>query len=80
MTKQEKTPALAEARHLWEPEHDFYGPEASYWGAPAQQGDYIQRFESWADFAAEYMSQAEQGLNLLYRWDWHAWHLEWPGD
>ena len=20
------------------------------------------------------------GLNMLYRWDWHAWHLEYPND
>jgi len=26
------------------------------------------------------MSDAAMGLNFLYRWDWHAWHLEYPED
>jgi hypothetical protein len=67
--------------HLWEPEHDYYGPEAPYWGRPADYGDFIQRFDSWADFVSDGgMCSAALGLNLLYRWDWHAWHIEFPED
>jgi hypothetical protein len=68
------------SEHLWEVEHDYYGPEGSYWANQAQQGPYINRFESWADFAEEGMHSAPPGLNFLYRWDWHAWHLEYPKD
>lgn len=67
--------------HLWEVEHDYYGPEGCFWANHEQQGPYINRFESWADFEQEEgMHSALEGLNLLYRWDWHAWHLEYPDD
>lgn len=41
---------------------------------------YINRHASWADFVDEGMHSAPLGLNFLYRWDWHAWHLEFPDD
>lgn len=58
---------------LWQTEHDYYGPEAPYWGRPDQYRDYIQTFESWGEFVTgESMYTATKGLNLLYRWDWNA--------
>jgi len=67
--------------HLWEPEHDYYGPEAPFFGQPDDYRPYIQRFNSWAEFAdGESMYGAPEGMNFLYRWDWHAWHIEFPED
>jgi hypothetical protein len=67
--------------HLWEAEHDYYGPERSYWGNGADQAPYNNSFDSWADFAEEgSMHSAIEGLNFLYRWDWDAWHLQYPED
>lgn len=62
------------AEHLWEVEHDYYGPEGSYWANGDKQRAYINEFASWADFVeGESMYSALKGLNLLYRWDWHDW-------
>lgn len=66
--------------HLWEPEHDYYGPDAPYWGRPDAYSPYINWHDSWAEFAEDGMYDAPSGMNLLYRWDWHAWHLEFPED
>lgn len=67
--------------HLWEPEHDYYGPEGCYWATSAQQGGFINRYSSWDEYVAtDGMFGAIAGLNMLYRWDWHAWHLEYPND
>ena len=68
-------------QHLWEVEHDYYGPEGSFWATQAQQGPYNEAYETWADFEqGESMHGSLEGLNLLYRWDWHAWHIEYPDD
>ena len=57
--------------HLWEIEHPYYGPEGSYWANWAQQGPYIQSYESWQDFIDEGgMSDADLDMNWCYRWDW----------
>lgn len=59
--------------HLWEVDHDYYGPEGSYW-AGIEQRPYIQRFSSWAEFAQPgSMWDAIEGLNMLYRWDWERY-------
>lgn len=57
------------SQHLWEVEHDFYGPD----------GGYANTYDSWQEFI-EADGHQIQGLNLLYRWDWHAWHKECPAD
>jgi hypothetical protein len=61
---------------LWEIDHDFYGPEAPYFGSPSSWMPYIHHHDSWQEFLDEGMAEAPPGLNLLYRWDLHAWHLE----
>lgn len=66
--------------HLWEPKHDFYGPERPGFGRREEYGPYINAFDSWAAFEEEGMYHSASGLNFLYRWDWHAWHLEFPDD
>ncbi|MCW2132904.1 hypothetical protein [Arthrobacter sp. VKM Ac-2550] len=69
------------SNRLWEHEHDFYGPEGSFWGNGMQQSPYINRFDSWAGFVdGDSMHGAIMGLNFLYRWDWHAWHIDYPED
>jgi hypothetical protein len=55
--------------HLWEVDHDFYGPD----------GGYQNQYDSWQEFIDGDGHQIE-GLNLLYRWDWQAWHLQFPED
>lgn len=63
---------MTESAHLWEPDHDYYGPEAPYWGRPDDYRDYINEYASWEAFVAEGgMHCAPEGLNVLYRWDWH---------
>lgn len=68
-------------KHLWENNHDYYGPESCYWGPTHSQAPYNNKFDSWADFAVPgSMWDAIEGMNFLYRWDWHAWHLQFPED
>jgi len=57
--------------HLWEVEHDYYGPEGSYWANGIDQAPYINRFDSWFDYTDDgSMFDSMEGLNFLYRWDW----------
>jgi hypothetical protein len=65
--------------HLWEPEHDYYGPEGCHYADGYRNRDNTGHYASWAEFVANgdllYDSGDPGGLNFLYRWDWHAWHL-----
>lgn len=68
--------------HLWEVEHDYYGPEGCYYASGVVNEQNVTRFDSWQDFIENGDELADDhdpgGMNLLYRWDWHAWHLvEW---
>jgi hypothetical protein len=65
----------AAGSHLWEIDHDFYGPEAPFFGRPQDYMPYIHHHDSWQHFLDNGISDAPMGLNLLYRWDFHAWHL-----
>lgn len=64
--------------HLWERDHDYYGPDGMYHATGIQNQDYAHEFESWKDFLEEMGgdlgeggSMGVGGMNLLYRWDWH---------
>lgn len=59
--------------HLWEVDHDYYGPESPFFGDPAKTREYNNTHASWAEFIDEGMHDAPEGMNLLYRWDWHDW-------
>lgn len=56
-------------KHLWEVEHDYYGPESNYFATGIQQREYSQHWESWSDFADGWGSPID-GMNWLYRFDW----------
>jgi hypothetical protein len=56
-------------QHLWEPEHDYYGPDSNYFATGDQQSAYSNTWESWKQFAEEWGSPTD-GLNWLYRFDW----------
>jgi hypothetical protein len=64
-------------QHLWEVDHPYYGPEGSFWANWAQQGPYIQKYESWQEFVDEGgMADADLDMNWCYRWDWKKWPTE----
>ncbi|PZE66934.1 hypothetical protein [Curtobacterium sp. MCBD17_021] len=56
-------------QHLWDPEHDYYGPESNWFATGAQQSGYSNTWESWGEFADGW-GQPIDGLNWLYRFDW----------
>lgn len=64
-------------KHLWEVDHDYYGPSGSYWASPMDESGYNNKYDSWAEYvAAEGMYSALTGLNFLYRWDWEDYRKE----
>lgn len=68
-------------KHLWEYDHPYYCAEGNYLYAPYQHAGRVivhEGFDSWRHFKAVGMFDADRDLNLLFRWDWHAWHLEDP--
>lgn len=68
-------------KHLWEYDHPYYCAEGNYLASPVRDAelDCWQKYESWQDFHDEWGS-TDPDLNLIFRWDWHAWHLEYPED
>lgn len=56
-------------QHLWDFEHDYYGPESNYFASGVQQRGYSNVWESWAQFAEGWGTPID-GLNWLYRFDW----------
>ncbi|MEV6555915.1 hypothetical protein AB0M22_09375 [Nocardia sp. NPDC051756] len=71
-------------KHLWEYDHPYKCHEGNYLYAPyLHEADGIvvhEEVPSWAAFKADDNSfyAADRDYNLLYRWDWTAWHLEFP--
>lgn len=57
-------------KHLWEVDHDYYGPEGCFYSADAWLHT---TFESWQDYLEDGNADSIMGLNLLYRWDWVDW-------
>ena len=71
MSDKTETPA----KHLWEYDHPYYCNEGNYYS-----NDCHDVFESWAEFVESGMFDADRDLNYLFRWDWKAWHPEYPED
>ncbi len=64
---------MSDALHLWEPKHTYCCREAS-----EQDGGH-QEYESWAAFYRDYGGPPDpDGLNLLFRWDWHTADDDFP--
>ena len=64
--------------HLWEKDHDYYGPDSMYHATGTENAAYSHEFESWSEFMEEMGKNFEPsgsygvgGMNFLYRWDWH---------
>lgn len=64
--------------HLWEKDHDYYGPDGMYHATGNENEAYAHEFDDWAEFMDEMGasftpdgSMGVGGMNLLYRWDWH---------
>lgn len=66
---------------LWEYEHPYFCEEGNYLHSPARHGylDVAEQHDSWLSFLGAW-GDTDPDLNLLFRWDWHAWHLEFPSD
>lgn len=65
--------------HLWEYDHPYYCNEGNYLAKPLEHPDCWQTYDSWQEFFEEW-GGTDPDLNLVFRWDWHAWHLEYPDD
>lgn len=70
----------APVKHLWEYDHPYYCTDGNYFVAPASDHEVHTELSSWAKFKNTLWFSGDRDLNLLFRWDWHAWHLEYPED
>lgn len=70
----------APLKHLWEFDHPYYCDDGNYFVSAVDSHKVHTEFDSWADFKEELFYGGDRDLNLLFRWDWHAWHLEYPED
>lgn len=59
---------MSAATHLWDAKHSYYCTEGQFFSTQAHYPT-IFEFGSWAEFFQE-MGQADDDLNLLFRWDW----------
>lgn len=72
-----------ETKHLWEYDHPYYCSAGNYLYSPMHHRDMSvhDQVDSWESFKNDYgFHDADRDLNLLFRWDWKAWHLEFPED
>lgn len=68
-------------KHLWEHDHPYYCTEGNFFHSPMRSPDYVTRSQmSWQDFKDTTFYSGDRDLNLLFRWDWKAWHLHFPAD
>lgn len=74
-------PVETQEKHLWEYDHPYYCNEGNYLASPVRDAELNcwQEYESWQDFHDDW-GDTDPDLNLVFRWDWKAWHLEWPED
>ena len=68
-------------KHLWEYDHPYYCNEGNYLASPVRNADLDcwEKQDSWASFI-EAWGNSDPDLNLVFRWDWKAWNLEYPED
>lgn len=73
---------MTETKHLWECDHPYHCSEGSYFFSPMRHINCVvhEEFSSWAEFKSGGWFNSDRDLNLLFRWDWQAWHLEFPDD
>lgn len=65
--------------HLWEVDHDYYGPDSNYFASVVNQRDYSHKHDSWASFVEDGGALYDfdyTSMNFLYRWDWQKWYLD----
>ena len=69
------------AKHLWEYDHPYYCEEGNYLAVPARHADLDcwSKYDSWKAFFEDW-GDSDPDYNLVFRWDWHAWHLEYPDE
>jgi hypothetical protein len=69
-------------KHLWEYDHPYYCTEGNYLYSPVRHSDVTvhDQLPSWEAFKESGWFDNDRDLNLLFRWDWKAWHLEFPED
>lgn len=72
---------MTDIKHLWEYDHPYYCEEGNYLASPVKHAnlDCWAEYESWQAFFEDW-GDTDPDLNLVFRWDWHAWHLECPED
>jgi hypothetical protein len=70
------------SKHLWEYDHPYYCTEGNYLHSSYQKPHIESHSElaSWQEFKESGWFDNDRDLNLLFRWDWKAWHLEEPED
>lgn len=70
-----------EQKHLWEYDHPYYCNEGNYLASPVRDAslDCWEKHDSWQSFFEDW-GDSDPDLNLIFRWDWHAHHLEYPED
>ncbi|AUX81996.1 hypothetical protein SEA_FRANKIE_70 [Mycobacterium phage Frankie] len=68
-----------DTKHLWEYDHPYYCSEGNYLAQPIEHPECWQTYDSWQDFHEDW-GNADPDLNLIFRWDWYAPHLEFPED
>ncbi|WKW86341.1 hypothetical protein SEA_BUDSKI_64 [Gordonia phage Budski] len=68
-------------KHLWEYDHPYYCEEGNYLASPDRHShlDVWEQHGSWQSFIDAW-GPTDPDLNLVFRWDWHAWHIEYPDD
>lgn len=73
---------MSATKHLWEYDHPYYCNEGNFLYSPVRHADVTvhQVFDSWQEFKDSGWIDNDRDLNLLFRWDWRAWHLEYPED
>ncbi|OQQ23355.1 hypothetical protein A6411_23890 [Prescottella equi] len=73
---------MTNIKHLWEYDHPYYCNEGNYLHSPVRDRDITvhEELASWEEFKSSGFHEADRDLNLLFRWDWKAWHLVSPED
>lgn len=77
----------APVKHLWEHEHPYYCEPGSFfkigqhhrygsWAEFAEPAGYTRGPDGRAAFTGTALYHGDPDLNLLFRWDWKAWHLD----
>jgi len=71
---------MSERKHLWEYGHPYYRSEGNFFASGYDFHKVHTEHDSWQSFVDDGFFDSDPELNLLFRWDWKAWHLEFPED